>query len=127
MKLIDQFEHIKCRTDFFAALSRAISETEALLARVPNDPLATATLEQLRVVEAWTRNNRNPTRRERWSLTIGTQLVRELETVPDLAVQDWKKLIMEVTGYFRDWLDDETFATIDDLDLPDFEDDDPRP
>ena len=67
--------------------------TEALPARVPSAPLATATLQQLRAVEAWTRNNRNPTRRERWSLTIGTQLVRELETVPDLDVLDWPDVI----------------------------------
>jgi len=47
-------------------------------------------------------------------------LLREFETETDRQVLDWGDSSKEVEGYFRHWLDDATYQTVDEDDLPDF-------
>ena len=117
MKLRDDFHHIKNRATFFDALDRAIRETQSLLERTPDDPYFASFLRQLRAIRDWTANGREPTRDERRSITIGRTLVRELSPAPTDEIERISKLLHEVHGYFRIWLDDETFQTIDDREV----------
>jgi len=122
MLLIDQYKHIKGRADFFEALDRALRDTEALLKQTPDATVA-AVEKQLRAIEGWTANGRAPTQRERWSTDIGLRLSRELANVPEPKIEAWCELCSEVEGYFNVWLEDPVFRTVDDEELPDFEED----
>lgn len=120
MLLIDQYKHIKSRADFFKALDAALRETEALLKQTPDATIA-AIEKQLRAIEGWTANGREPTKQERWSTNIGLRLSREFANVPDPKIEAWSELCNEVEGYFNAWLEDPVFQTVDDEELPDFE------
>ncbi len=120
-QLINEFVHIKSRADFFPTLDRAIALTQALDARSAPDPNVKSILKQLDAVKHWTANGREPSRAERKSLTVGQLFVREFEPAQTDEVEQWIKLVREVTGYFSDWLDDATFATIDTDDMDDFD------
>jgi hypothetical protein len=51
------------------------------------------------------------------------RLFREFADVPDPRIDAWSELCKEVEGYFNCWLEDPVFQTVDELDLPDFEED----
>jgi len=120
MLYIDQHKRIKSRSDFFQALSEAIQASKDLLGIAPNDGAVTSVLRQLETIHMWTDNGREPTQEERWKPRIGLVLLREFETESDSRVLDWGGLSREVEGYFRHWLDDATYRTVDEDDLPDF-------
>jgi hypothetical protein len=121
VRYISEFEHIKSRKDFFVALDEALKRTRELGSIGAPDPSMGSILRQLEAVKGWTANDRQPTLAERKSLTAGRILVREFEPAPTDEIYDWVTLVREVTGYFSDWLDDATFATIDTDDMDDFD------
>ena len=120
MKICDQYRYIKNRADFFASLDEATRCTADLLERSPKDPFVNSILVQLDAIKRWTADGRVPTEHERKSLTVGQILVRELEPPPTDELAAWVNRVREVAAYFSDWLDDATFATIDEDDLDDF-------
>ena len=120
MRLIDQYQHIKQRSDFYPAIDDAIARTLALLEQAPNDPTLSSILTQLDHIKKVTADGREPTPGERTSTRIGTRLFREFEPAQTDEIEEWARVCGEVEGYFRDWLDDATFQTIDEDDLPEF-------
>lgn len=120
MRLIDQYQHIKQRSDFYPAVDDAIARTFALLEQAPTDPTLNSILTQLDYIKRLTAGGREPTPDERTSTRIGVRLLREFDPAPTDEIEDWAKVCREVEGYFRDWLDDATFQTIDEDDLPEF-------
>ena len=120
MRLIDQYQHIKQRSDFYPAVDDAIARTLQLLEQAPEESTLNSTLTQLNHVKRLTAGGREPTPDERTSTRIGVQLLREFEPAQTDDIEDWMKVCREVEGYFRDWLDDATFQTIDEDDLPEF-------
>lgn len=120
MLYIDQQKFIKSRSDFFRALSDAIQASKDLLTRAPNDAPVTSVLRQLETIRTWTEHGREPTQEERWKPRIGLVLLREFEAETDRQILDWANLSKEVEAYFRHWLDDATYQTADEDDLPDF-------
>ncbi|MGZ3474379.1 MAG: immunity protein Tsi6 family protein [Polyangiales bacterium] len=123
MLIIDQYKYIKSRADFFIALDEAIKQTLDLLKKSPKDPYLDSILTQLDAIKRWTDGGREPTEDERKSLTIGPILVREFEPAQTDELEEWVERVREVSGYFRDWMDDATFASVDEDDLSDFPDD----
>jgi hypothetical protein len=127
MLFIDQQKHIKGRADFFATLAKAIQATNDLLKIAPGDASLTSILRQLETIRLWTENGREPTKDERWKPRIGLLLMREFDAESDPKIVRWAELSREVEGYFVHWLDDKTYQTVDEDELPDFpeeEDDD---
>ncbi len=127
MLFIDQQKHIKNRSDFFLVLDKAISASHALLKIAPSDGGVTSILRQLEMIRIWTANGREPTKDERWKPRIGLLLMREFDSQTDPAITSWAELCREVEGYLVHWLDDATYCTVDEDELPDFpeeEDDD---
>ena len=120
MRLIDQFKYIKQRSDFYPAIDDAIARTFALLKQAPNDAYLNSILTQLDYIKRMTVGGREPTLDERTSTRIGVRLLREFEPAQTDEIEDWANVCGEVEAYFRDWLDDATFQTIDEDDLPDF-------
>jgi hypothetical protein len=120
MRYIDQHKHIKNRADFFRALAAAIQASNDLLKMAPGDGIVTSILRQLETIRTWTENGRQPTKDERWKPQIGLTLSREFETESDPRIIDWAELSREVEGYFGAWLDDATYQTVDEDELPDF-------
>jgi hypothetical protein len=51
------------------------------------------------------------------------RLLREFDNVQDDQIDDWVKLCREVASYFCWWLDDPTFRSVDENDVPDFPED----
>ena len=121
MLYIDQQKHIKNRADFFTALASAIQASNDLLERAPGDGGVTSIRQQLETLRTWTENGREPTKEERWKPKIGLQLFRAYETESDPQVLAWVELCGEVASYFCHWLDDATYLTADEYDVPDFE------
>ncbi len=97
-----------------------IARTFALLEQAPNDPTLNSILTQLDYIKRLTAGGREPTLDERTSTRIGVRLLREFEPAQTDEIEDWANVCGEVEAYFRDWLDDATFQTIDEDDLPDF-------
>lgn len=122
MLLIDQYKYVRSRADFFVTLDLALRQASELLARSPHDGAVGSIRAQLEAMRRWTDAGREPTREERRSLTIGPLLVRELEPAPTDELAEWVDRVREVAGHFRDWLDDATFASIDEDELGDFPD-----
>jgi hypothetical protein len=123
MLIIDQYKSLSSRADFFLTLDEAIKKTLDLLRQVPKDPHLDSIFTQLEAIKSWTNGGREPTESERKSLTIGVILAREFEPAQTDEMQEWADKVREVAGYFRDWMDDATFATVDEDDLSDFPDD----
>jgi hypothetical protein len=123
MRYIDQHKHIKSRADFFRILTVAIRASTDLLTVAPGDGRIMSVLRQLEMIRTWTDNGRDPTKEERWKTQIGVILMREFETEGDQRVIDWAELCKEVEGYFNLWVDDATYQTVDEDDLPDFPED----
>jgi hypothetical protein len=120
VRLIDQYKHIKRRSDFYPAVDDAIARTFALLGQAPNDPTLSSILTQLEYIKRITAGGREPTYDERTSTRIGVRLLRAFEPAQTDEIEAWINVCSEVEGYFRDWLDDATFQTIDEDDLPEF-------
>jgi hypothetical protein len=123
MLYIDQHKYIKSRADFFRILAMAIRASTDLLMVAPGDGRIMSVLRQLEMIRTWTDNDRDPTKEERWKTQIGVILMREFETEGDQRVIDWAELCKEVEGYFNLWVDDATYQTVDEDDLPDFPED----
>jgi hypothetical protein len=123
MLYVDQHKHIKNRSDFFRTLGAAIQASNDLLKVAPGDGRIMSVLRQLEMIRTWTDNGRDPTKEERWKLQIGVILMREFESEGDQRVADWAELSKEVEGYFNLWVDDATYQTVDEDDLPDFPED----
>lgn len=123
MLYIDQQKHIKSRSDFFRILAAAIQASNDLLKVAPGDGRIESILRQLEMIRAWTDNGREPTKDERWKPQIGLILMREFETEGDQGVTNWAELCGEVAAYFRHWLNDATYLTVDEDDVPYFPED----
>jgi hypothetical protein len=123
MLYIDQQKHIKNRADFFRALAAAIQGANDLLKVAPGDGSVTSILRQLEMIRTWTENGRQPTKEERWKPKIGLQLSREFDGVSEPRISAWVELTGEVAAYFRHWLDDVTYQTVDEDDVPYFPED----
>lgn len=120
---IDEYRHIKSRADFFRALEKAIRESEDLLKVAPGYGPVESILRQLETIRSWTANGRQPTKEERWKPQIGLILSREFASPPTDQIAGWADLAGDVAMYFRHWLDDATFQTVDDGDVPSFPED----
>ena len=123
MLYIDQNKHIKDRADFFRTLTEAIQASNDLLKVAPGDGAITSILRQLEMIRTWTENGREPTKEERWKPQIGVILMREFETESARQILDWAERCKEVESYFCHWLDDKTYQTVDEDELPLFAED----
>jgi hypothetical protein len=122
MLLIDQYRHIKKRSDFFPALDKAIQGGLDLLKLAPGYGSVESIVRQLEMVRAWTANGRQPTKDERWKPQIGLILTREFASPPP-EIADWVDLAGDVASYFRHWFEDATFQSVDEDDVPYFPED----
>jgi hypothetical protein len=71
---------------------------------------------QLDAMKRWTANGRNPTRDERRSISINLIVSRELQGVPEDLPNDlyeYLQKLIELSGYFKEWLTDEKAAASD--------------
>ena len=112
----DSFRHIRNRQTFYETLDRAIAASRAREA----DPGFARVLEQLLAIKEWTKNDTQPSRRNRDSIDICRVIAMGYEplraTVPE--VDAWAQMASEVVIYVKHWLDDEEFAEVDRFDLP---------
>jgi hypothetical protein len=112
----DSFKHITDRNSFFESLDKAIAASQVRA----EDPDFARVLEQLLAIKKWTRNGKQPSRKNRESIDIcrviaaGYEPLRE--RVPE--VDEWAQMASEVVIYMKHWLDDEEFAEVDRYDLP---------
>jgi hypothetical protein len=120
---IDEYHHIRNRAGFFQALSKAIQESTDLLKVAPGYGPIESVLRQLETIQVWTASGRQPTKEERWKPQIGLILSREFSSPPTDQLAAWADLVGDVEMYFRHWLDDATFQTVDDEDVPTFAED----
>lgn len=116
MLLVDTFQYIKKRDDWFRALDEAIDKTFDLLSRTP-DPYLESILAQLDAMKRWTADGREPTEAERKKMTIPKIITREFGSPATDELYDYTEKVKEVWFYFDQWLDDATFTSIDSADL----------
>jgi len=120
-------KYIQNRADFFRVVDDALAETRRLGGGPPLRPPLESILYQLEMMQLWTRNGRQPTKDERRSITIGQLVVRELEPAATDELEEYIKVLNELTFYFQLWWDDPEWATMDDKDPRlAFPDDEPR-
>lgn len=103
------YGNINSRLDFSQTLSAALGYTKKRLSREPDDPVIVVINKQLKAMERWTRNGREPTKEERESINIGLIAVRELDGNDD-EEEVFVEHLHELNNYFEDWPSDEQAA-----------------
>ncbi len=109
-------KHIRDRAGFFVALDRAIADSRRLGGAPPGLAPLESILYQLERMQLWTRNGRQPTKDERRSITMGQLVVRELEPAATDELEEYMKVLYELTFYFQLWWDDPEWTAMDDKD-----------
>jgi hypothetical protein len=98
--------YIHSRADFFRVLDEAITETSQKLAADPSWTILEVFMQQLLFMRATTSGGRKPTFEERKKITIGTILIREMESPPDIEWEVYKTKLSNLGYYYQLWQTD---------------------
>lgn len=98
--------YIQSRADFFRVLDESITETSQKIAANPDWTILEVFMQQLLFMRATTSGGRKPTFEERKKITIGTILIREMESPPDYEWDDYKTKLSNLGFYYKLWQTD---------------------
>lgn len=104
---------INSRDDFFKVLADALQQAKKFEAMYP-EYIYTSVRRQLEAMTEWTTDGAEPSKDERVSITMGVQLIRELEEPATLEVEEWKERLQALTFYFKHWASDQDWKALDD-------------
>jgi hypothetical protein len=110
--------HIHSRADFFRVLDEAITETSQKITVNPDWTILEVFMRQLLFMRATTSGGRKPLFEERQKITIGTILIREMESPPDLDWESYKTKLSNLGFYDRLWLTDRGLQELEKNGLP---------
>lgn len=110
--------HVQSRADFFRVLDEAILETSQKISADPSWTILEVFMRQLLFMRATTSGGRKPLFEERQKITIGTILIREMESPPDLDWESYKTKLSNLGFYYRLWLTDRGLQELEKNGLP---------